>query len=212
MKVYLVILLAGMWMFSGCGGHTVRSEPELYKWLNDESNGLSITKKINGYRLNVKYLPPPYLVYFETKGKAGFSESKRDSLINIRNASRTFLFTIAPDHDKKSEKDIMYENVSGYQEYKERSFAMNFQMGTMISLGSGSQSVAPAVSTMENIYSLGNQRSLYLVFTEGQHEGLFNSEELDFVYRDELFETGTNHFVFKKTDLNKFPVIDIKNN
>jgi hypothetical protein len=35
-------------------------------------------------------------------------------------------------------------------------------------------------------------------------------DELDFVFKDEIFETGINHFVFEQSDLAFTPVINIE--
>lgn len=192
---------------AGCKQKELTSESAFLKWMHSEENGLCKSKKVNGFVLTAKYLPAEYLTYNELKGKP-YTQNEIDSLLNHYNKARTFLFTIAPENSNKAEGDVMFNNVYNGQEYKQRVHQMNFQLEDLFRLKAEEKSFAPVMSAMENIYSLGNQRSLYMVFADNEEvKGVLEQQELDLTFSDDIFNTGINHFTFNKEDFDNVPKI-----
>src|SRR5256885_1121145 len=89
---------------------------EFYKWWNNEANGLTKVKTINDFKLSVRFMPENYLVYNAMKGNRSLS---LDSIKNKYKNSLTFLLTIEPINERKSE-DLLFQNAESLEEYKER--------------------------------------------------------------------------------------------
>jgi hypothetical protein len=106
----------------------------------------------------------------------------------------------------------MYRNVSNYTEYAARSMSMNFDMQQYIKLKADEQEYIPVLSSMENVYSIDNKRNVLLVFVPKTKtdKKLFTASKLDFVYDDQLFELGINHFLFERKDFDKLPPFPFK--
>lgn len=199
-----LILFIWILLAASCGNGSLSSELEMYQWLNNEANGLSKTTKVNGYKINVKYLPPSYLSYMDRKNGLVPTKTNKDS-IGATRRSRTFLLTLSPDHENKAERDILFENTQSYEDYQARMHAMNFQMGEWVTLKEGGKVLKPSGSFMENIYSLGNQRSICFVFPEESTMTEDTKEELEFVFQDAFFGTGVTHFTFRRDAMNQLP-------
>jgi hypothetical protein len=203
---YFVITL--VFLFNACQP-PVKDEQSYYHWLDDKENGLVRSKTANGLVITAKYLPADYLVYKELKGK-NYGAKERDSLLAIYSKSRTFLLTIAPQEIEGSpSEDIMYKDVRNIEEYKQRADLLNFKMDEFILLHTDKKEYRPVLSMLENTYSVGNSRNLYLVFTDEEDwQKLGQGQQLDLVFNDELFSTGINHFVFDNKKIAAVPRIN----
>lgn len=196
------LLLFQAWNYS-CTGRKEYTKKEYSRWINDPTHGLIAERQVNDLKLTVKYLPPEYLASRESQG---LSQSAKDSLTKIYSESKTFLLTIGPSGKEEKKGDLMFRNISNYQQYKERSYAMNFEMEDYVSLSAENEIYRPVLFTLENTYGLEEGRSVYLVFNdEKKGEKLNTAKELDIVFNDELFETGLSHFTFSKKDIDRLP-------
>lgn len=207
-RISAVAVLFFIFCFVQCSNNP-GNKTEYIKWLNTEENNLVKTKYINGLEISVKYMPPEYLAYLETKNQSSCNEKCRDSILATYKDAMTFLMSIGPDERKEINNDIMFKNIGNYEEYKERVMTMNFEMDEFITLFAGNKEYKPILTNMENTYGLTKHRNIILVFADDEkmktENGLKESGEFDLVYEDELFELGINHFVFNKKDINNIP-------
>jgi hypothetical protein len=184
---------------------SINNIEEYLKWLNNPKNGLVLTKIVNGFQLTVKYLPPDYLAYRELSEAKDFTVATKDSILSMYAHNMSFLLKIAPD-EKRHRGDIMFWNTESYREYKERVHTMNFAMSEYIALKTDLGTYKPVLSTLENVHGLTPGRNILLVFADEQNpEDLRKARFYDFIYTDEIFDTGINHFVFSKEALQKIP-------
>lgn len=206
MKVCSLLILPLLLFLLSCSNSSVSTYEEYVAWLNDEDNGLVATKKSNGITIKVKYIPPDYLAYQELQGQSRVKKAKIDSLVESYNKSLTFLMTIGVD-GKLKEGDVMFQDVRDYESYKERLYAMNFDVEHLTTLKLGNKTYRPVLSGLENVYGLTESRNITLVFVpEEQKEKVFYaSESLQFSFDDEIFNTGINHFTFSREDLDNVP-------
>lgn len=194
--------------FSGCQENmqTIDKADDFYRWLNNPANGLLKTRYIAGIRLTVKHLPAQYLAYRELKDEEAVTASYKDSVLALYKNNLTFLLTIAPDERKLPDVDIMSLGIRDYNEFKARAARMNFGMKEYVSLKIAARKYQPVLSTLENVYGLSKHRNIYIVFNPGEDpEGFKNAEKLDFVFNDEIFNTGISHFIFHKTNIDGIP-------
>ncbi|MEO1652680.1 MAG: hypothetical protein AAFU64_03970 [Bacteroidota bacterium] len=207
MRNYLSVLLLFLITFS-CDT-SIQREADLYQWINQEENGLIKSKRINGLELIVKYLPASYLVLKELKSIPLPSAEAIDSLEAQYEGNYTFLLTIKPIQSQGQEDDVMYREVASLAEYKQRAMQMNFGMEERVELHIGESTLKPCLTSLENSYGLSTHRSIYMVFVEDEKSSVSEKKgALDFRFEDDIFATGINHFVFKKSDLNNIPPIN----
>jgi len=194
----------------GCASqHQPMSANEYQLWMNDENSGLIKKKYVNGVEIIVKYLSPEYLAFREISNDQTLTVEDKDSIISQYSNSLNFVLTLGPDDRKSEGQDIMYRDVSDYIEYKSRVKALNFDIEQSVKIRTDSVEFLPVLSAMENIYSLDTKRNIILAFVPdvGNEDSFFNSDKLGFVYDDQLFNLGVNHFVFKRSDMMQIPTI-----
>jgi hypothetical protein len=180
-----------------------KSEAEFYKFWNDKTNGLKKEKIVNDFKITVKYMPVDYLTYNEIKSeRSKFNKMMLDSVKSKYQNSRTFLLTIEPINEKK-DMDLLFQGATSFEEYKMRINMLNFNPGEYVKINAKDKSHLPVLSTMENAYNIDVKKNLYLVFAN--ENNLLNEPELDFEFNDMIFETGINHFVFQKKDIDNIP-------
>jgi len=196
-----------VYFLSGCSGHPkIDSIEEYLRWLNKEESGLVKIRHIHGIELKVKFLPTDYWMYLE-RSKTNPGEGAEHGM-SIDQQSITFLMCIGPDERKNKGKDIMWQGIFSYPEYKERMHQLNFALQDRVSLRLGNHTYQPVLARMENVYGLQPSRNIIFVFVPSASEhqdGLQQYEKIDFVFEDDLFDTGINHFVFRTEDIENTP-------
>lgn len=200
----IILYCIGFIFLSSCGGFS--TEQDLYKWISDEKNGLIKTKDMGGVIIKVKYLPAEYLVYNEVKGKH-YSQAQVDSLTAEFKKTRSFLMTL--EFKKTNSGDnVLASGTDHYNEYKERIEKLNFALDEYVTIKTEDAELAPVLWTLENTYTVGNKRNLYITFGDEKIEEVFKeSSKLDLVFNDEIFYTGIAHFVFDNKQLQSVPKI-----
>jgi hypothetical protein len=199
-------------LLSSCTQKSVNSFEEYLAWLNDESNGLVMSKEAGGIIIKVKQLPSNYLAYQDLMNSQEIDKNIVDSVINSYDKSITFLMTIGVDGDVKK-GDIMYQGVKNYEEYKQQLYQLNFDIENDISLDIEGKIYKPVLSHLENVYGLTDSRNITIVFVPETEEeqSFYMAEEILFTYDDELFDTGINHFTFNREDINSTPLFNFWN-
>ena len=201
-------LLAGLLISSlGCA-HSVRTQGEYMKWLNDPSNGIVKTKHIGGFDIKVKFLPPSFLLNQDvSKNISGITPKEKDSLLNIYTHSLTFMMTLGPDEADSNTISIMYAGVKTYKDYVQRDLILNFDFKEFVHIEVGDKKYIPVLAIMENSYELGLKRNIIIAFVpdDKNDNTLFTADDIDFIYDDELFDLGLNHFLFKQKNLQNTP-------
>lgn len=202
-----MLIVTMMATMMSCGGQSeVDTYEEYLKWLNDEENGLVKNKQAGGITLKVKQLPSDYLVYQDLSQEKSITKTMVDSIKKRYDQSLTFLMTIGVEEGKKG-GDIMYRGIKNYKEYKERLMTMSFDIENYITLKMNGNTYRPVLSNLENVYGLTESRNIMLVFVpETKEDNIFyTAQEMQFTFDDELFDTGINHFKFKREDINQTP-------
>lgn len=194
---------------SACSQKKPVSYEEYMGWMGIPENGMVKSHSVNGLEIKVKFLPAEYLAYQELKNEKIILPAKRDSLLAFYSRSLTFLMVIGPDEAKKTEGDVMMKGVKSYEEFAQKAMTMNFDMSQYVTLKTKEGEFKPVLSNMENVYGLSKSRNILFVFApiELKDTAFLHSNEYDFVYEDQLFQIGINHFVFKKGDIDNRPLL-----
>ncbi|WP_303423487.1 hypothetical protein [Tamlana sp. 2_MG-2023] len=156
----------------------------------------------------MKYLPPEYLALNEYKKDAGNGDKTVNDYLELFNKSRTFLLTITHDDENVDASKYGVTNMSDYsQRIKDLSF--NIKESLVLKTDSG-EKYNPVLTTMENLYEIGNKKSIYIVFSD-DYKNVLKSEKLDIVFQDTFLDTGITHFVFKRNKIDNLPHLNFLN-
>ncbi|UTW61199.1 hypothetical protein KFE98_14405 [bacterium SCSIO 12741] len=207
MRTFLLLALLSGWMvmLTSCrGGASIESLKEYQNYVAQESNGYTKEYTVKGKKLKMTYLTPEYIAFNELKNSESRSSEDLDSLLAVNRQTRVFLLSISDAEN--SGKDIMYDGISSYSEYKERNLSMNFDFKEFISLhtSDSEESKYPVLASFVNTYGLGNEKQIYLVFSPDNLDGpLLHADELRVSYQDDIFHTGIHHFTFHKSQIDR---------
>jgi len=187
----------------GCSREGILNPKAYMAFLNNSDNGLIKEKTVAGVKFKIKYLPSEFISYNLLKNQAADTEIK-DSVIKSYQNSLTFLLNIGPADNEKF--DITRVDIADYSAFADRIEEMAFQTQNYISLACGDSIYKPAITRMENINSPEKSRNFIVVFNseKGGNRDL-RKHDMSFIYRDEMFNTGVNKFVFHASDINALP-------
>lgn len=199
------ILLSLSSVISACKS-TIRTEKELYKWINDKDNGLVQEKTTNGFTLTAKYLPAELLAYREYESDKTVPFNK---VLENYKKNKTFLMSIKVDTATRHTGNILFQDAEGYAGYKQRILSFNFGLEEMVSLNYSEKKYKPVLYTLENTFHIVDGKNVYLVFNIDSLKKQNKQDEMDLVFEDVHFSTGITHFQFKVTDLQNIPKIEL---
>lgn len=188
----------------------VSTKEELLTFINSNQDSFVRTKRVNKFNISVKYLPPQFFVLKELSGGHSPKSKVVDSLMNIYGNSRTFLLTVSSDETAENpiKDNVMFYGSESIQEYKERAVQMNFTMEDQFRLKTENGEFFPVLCNLENTYSAVGHKNFLIVFADtDSNQGLMAAKNLDFVFTDEFFNTGINHFVFDKEQIDDVPTL-----
>lgn len=203
----ITYIIIAFFLFAGCGTKEIRKVEDYLSFVNSAENGLVIKKQVNGFEIKLTYLSPDYLAYRELSAEENALNNKMDSVKNFYSKTMTFMMTITPKEEKRKGMDPVFYGIRNYAEYKERLYNLNFEIENNISMETGGIGFKPVLTSFENSYGLSAGRSILFVFapSEAGQKEFYTSENIDFIYDDELFDTGINHFTFIRENLLKIP-------
>lgn len=193
----LTLLMTGLF---SCRSSEIREASAYMKYLSDPGNGLVKEKSVAGIRYRIKYLPTDYLAYNAFKDARGCD---KDSLRRVYGNSLTFLVNIGPAEGEHF--DITRLDVADYHEFAARIEAMAFQAQDWIRLQAAGKEYSPVIVRLESIHAQDNSRNFIAVFARKNEQGDLDDQDLCFSYRDELFNTGLNKFIFRHKDMSRLP-------
>ncbi len=202
-----ILSIISLLFLISCGTKEFTSESDYYKFINNEKNGLTKKKTTNEFEITVKFLPTDYLVFKEVKDKI-IDKKTIDSLEKIYSSSKSFLISINPLR-KVDNNDALFYNAQNMEDYKERILMLNFHPEEYLRIETQNKVYYPVLSTMENVYNIDDKRSIVLVFTDDDKNCELYKDDLDFIFEDKIFDTGINHFVFKKEKIHNIPKFNI---
>ena len=167
-----------------CGGSTSSLPVADYiSWIEDEKNGLLVTKKISDYSFSVQYKPSAYVVLQEEK-RSTFSDKQFDSLVNAVSDMQYYTLKIGAE----GSKDVTRFGLNNDQEYYARQEYLATQMQQDIRLIDGTDTLNCLMYHYERTYGIDPQASIVLAF-ENKNAGKTTGNKT-IVYDDRHFGTG----------------------
>lgn len=180
------------------------------EWLQNNDQEITKEKDINGLKMKAEFLPSDFLAYSEYE-QLGSNATPGifDSLLKEYKCGLSFKLSLLADEQTAN---LMYHGISTMNEYKQRVNLLSFYSEQFISLNVGDDQFKPVLAVFEGYNELSNRLTFSMVFTpQGYHCGVFDEEvqELKLTFDDPYWGTGTNHFLFRKGDIQNIPKLII---
>jgi hypothetical protein len=186
----LIILLALLTLCS-CGKKEL--EPKAYiAWVENESNGLKISKKLGEYNFTLQYQPSDYF-----NAKHGISEevkSEKDSMQYY--TMRIF---------SEGKGDVLRYGVSD-QEYQDRIQYFSYEFSKDITLIDGKDTLPCILYHFERSYDMAPFNTLVLGFEDRQ-----SKQDKVFSFDDKVLGTGKINLIIQSEDIQRIPLLKHSN-
>lgn len=202
------ILCLSVIMFLSCSKQ-ILDEKEFSAWLSEESNGMIVRRVVGNMEFVVTHIPDKWFAYQECMKSTG-SKLEYDSIYSSEASNIRFEIEIRPATLEKGKfNDIMFNNISSYEEYTNRFYSLNFDLASRISLSIDGETLEPVFALLENTYGLTSGRKATVFFHAGTKDWK-NRGNIVFNYSDDDFGSGSLHFVFKRESLQNIPALQPK--
>jgi hypothetical protein len=203
-KIRYTILIFILGFTSSCSNE-FNSESDLYQWLGDKENGVLKERTHEEIKYSLKILPNDLTIYNDLEGEE-YRPSKIDSIRETKKDELACLLLI--DIKKGTQDNPLFTGITEYKDYKERIQDLNFHFSDFFHAQIGDQVITPKIWVFEDLYTLGNKRKVMIVFSERDlDKSISESMDIDFVFNDQIFGTGINHFKIKTEDILSIPEI-----
>jgi hypothetical protein len=200
MKSNLLFLFVLIIFLTSCSKKNLETT-DYVSWVENESNGLSVTKELDDIKYRLLYKPVDYVVAKELINNAikkNEVESRKKELGNMN------YFTLRIE-SKKSE-ELMRVNIKSEDEYYHR---LEYFMGYMqddIYLVDGTDTINPSLFHFERNYGLAPFNDFVLGFNKSNRD----PQDLYFIYNDQVLGTGKISIKINKDDISNVPNIIMK--
>lgn len=207
MKKYLVITFLYFALIS-CDKKHVEAF-EFVQWVNNEENGLSVTKEIGMYNFIVQYRPIEYMVMIEQRTEnldiKAFDKEKEEFV-----GLQYYQFKIAL---KEGAGDILKQISNNTSEYSNIVQYLSSAMQNDIVLMDGEQEFKCVLYHFERNYGVAPYLSFLLAFELPANE-IVGSKQKDreyndkiLIYEDHIFHSGIIKLVIKGSAIEQAPKI-----
>lgn len=168
---------------------------EYVAWMNEDRNGLKITKTIGGYDFTLLYKTPEYIALMEKKDERIPLDSimkRADQLSGVQH----YTFTIKPHEGG----EVMAAGAQSEEEYYGRLQYLVESMQDDIILIEGKDTIPCALFHYERNYGISPLNNFVLGF-----EAVNENEDKVFVFNDRILGTGPVKFTVSANDIRNIP-------
>jgi hypothetical protein len=171
---------------------------EYMRDVESESNGLKITKIMNGIKYSMQFKPVDYILYNEFKScdiETEQAEKRRKELGDV------YYFQL--NINSQSNKDVLMENLANENEYYQRLNYCSFDMQDDFTLVQNGDSIICSLYHFQNNYGVKKDADIVLAFPNSTAK-LEKSKKLSLVYKDYAFGNGQIVFDFDPSKIEKY--------
>lgn len=168
------------------------------KYVEDESNGLHLSKQIGDILYSIQYKPAEYMML-----KEGGLDQKKSVSSDYNNL---LCFNMRIQH-KNKKTDVLSVGISDDKEYMARLDYMTFQMKDDIYLIDRYDTLNCSFFHSVRNYSLAPYADFVLVFENKTSKK--ESNEMVLVFDDKIFGNGIIKFQINNNDIIKIPILKI---
>ncbi|WP_140487106.1 hypothetical protein [Flavobacterium sp. GSA192] len=165
---------------------------DAYSYIQNEDNGYTKTKKINGIDINLTYKPSELIAGQEFSNN-NYSEAKKDSLKKEYNKYLYFVLSLS-----KNNKEILSSFPQSREQLNSIQNTLTFEMNQRASLVNSNRDTIPLID-FNSPRTYGMSKSTSVLFVFERNKLVEDSDEFYFNLQDIGLETGDLKFKFDKT-------------
>jgi len=195
MKSRIQVLIVIIICLCSCGKKNL-STADYVSWVENESNGLSVTKSFEDIKYRLLYKPVDYILAKELINNAiekNEIESRKKELGSMN------YFTLRIESTTSNE--LMRVNIKSEDEYYHRLEYFMSYMQDDIYLVDGTDTISPNLFHFERNYGLAPFNDFVLGFTKASEK----VNDLYLIYNDQVLETGKINIKINKADISGIP-------
>ena len=176
---------------------------EFKTWFKKNENLMVKERKIGNLTYTIYYRPIGLLVLNELMNSKPITPNMFRTTIQTYGDNLYFLMELSTDNPNL-EKDLMKYGLKSYSDFQERIRLLAFGISNNVSLIYNEEIIVPNLHHFERGYELGRTQRILFSFPKPDN---FNSGQLIFSYRDEIFNSGILNFKFdfSEFDVPEFP-------
>lgn len=181
--------------FLSCNLRSDKNHAELLKEVNDEKNGFTQTKEINGVKLSLTYRPTELMVSQELE-QIGDIKVSKDSLINKYKKNLYFILNYS-----KNDKEILSSISESRQKFNEVQNTLTFGMRDKVVLVNNKKDTIPFLDyNFPRTYGMARSTSLLFIFKKD--ENFDDSNTVTFTVNDIGLGIGDVKFKYSLNTIN----------
>jgi hypothetical protein len=185
-------------MFLACTQNSFKSEKDLYAYLQEESNGLKISKKVNDFTVSFTYKPTDLLV----AQQVGSNPTKTETELARKKYSPYYYFVLSLS---RGGKEALHQ-AEGFGEYSEWVQKLSFRVPDFVNLTTSQRDTIPVADFILNrTYGLASATDVLVVFNRVKAK---DKEWVQINIADFGMLPGVNRFRFKVKDLENAPCLE----
>ena len=195
LSIILILLL-------GCNsGHLITGD--LISWVEDEGNGLRVTKQISNYKFQLQYKLLEYIIAQEILNK-NLTREEIEARMEEKKDMQYLTLRIGSADERTS---ILETNLTDRQEYYERLDYFAFQMKKDLILVDGTDTLGCSLYHFERTYNLTPFNNIVLGFANPGY--LKEAKDKTLIYKDNILDIGAVKLTIKASSLEDMPKLKL---
>jgi len=197
------LLLAGGVLLFSAGRSAKPSTLTEYKvWFGNPDNGFLKERTVKNIRYSVQHRPAELMLLNELKAMPQATSATVQSLKESYGNSEYFLLQFGPNGEGPQQGDLLKNLANNIEDHAELYRDLAFDINTRVRLVVAGDTLEPTLSHYEQGYELSaNQRFLF-AFPTGDR----STEDMTFIYDDQLLEAGRLKFRFQENTIPTLPI------
>jgi hypothetical protein len=197
----VLLLLSGLLFFS-CSKNNL-AHKDYAKWIQDEKNGLKVSKKVGDFEFSLQYKTVEFLALLENPDGFSRPEQLNDYISGLK-GYEYFTLTIK----NKDENEIMSAGIENDVEYFSRlEYLMNTLQDDISMLTSNGDTIPCVLFHYERNYGISKLNNCVLAF---ESSNIKRESDRTLVYDDQILGTGKICLTIKGSDVQNVPALNLK--
>lgn len=149
-----------MWLLFSCNNaKSFDNKEDLIEYIQNDDNGYSQTKQINGIKINLTYRPTELMVTQEI-GDHNYPQSYKDSIKAKYDKCLYFILSYS-----KNDKEILLTVPTSREQYNLLQNTLTFEMNTKVALTAGRRDTIPLINfNFPRTYGTARSNNILFVF------------------------------------------------
>lgn len=196
---YVVLISFALWLVS-CS--TPSLDPVEYAhWIEDESNGLKVSKELDDFEFELQYRPIEYVSVIESRG-----EPITDQALKVYQTDRSGLQYYNLKITSKVSAEMLKTGIYSEEEYRSRLYYFTGPAQYDISLVQGQDTLPCLLFHFERNYGIAPYNNIVLAF-----ENSITNEDRQFLFFDQVLGVGTVKLTIARESIDGIPALKTSN-